>query len=111
VCPSKNYYDTSLYDPTFSGSSVDPTLRVHSSDMSVLLIVRNQKVQFYSRPGWNNIHTKIHPNLSSGPRAESCEQPNGRTDKVSPICIHFMHTVQKNITTITVNYYQNLIFT
>jgi hypothetical protein len=37
---------TLLYDPTASGTSVDPTSQVHSSTMLVLPIIQNLKVRF-----------------------------------------------------------------
>jgi hypothetical protein len=50
-----------------------------------------KKCKFKGRLQWHNIHTKFHQNPSTGFQVASC----GQTNKVSPICIHFMHTVQR----------------
>jgi hypothetical protein len=73
----KNYNLTSLYGPNASGASVNPTSQVFSSAMLVLLIVGSWIVRFKGRFQWHDVHTKFHPNPSSGSRVESC----GRTDR------------------------------
>jgi hypothetical protein len=77
--------------PIASGTSVDPTSQVCLSTMLVLSIVGNQNVQFWGSPQRHNVHTKFHPNLSSGSKVKSCRQ----TGMTSLICIHFMHNMQR----------------
>jgi hypothetical protein len=84
------YNQTSLYGPVASDAIVGPTSQVCSSHILLLPIVRNRKVQFYSRSQLHNIHTKFHPNPFRGSRVES----SGRIDMISPFRVHFMHIVQ-----------------
>jgi hypothetical protein len=76
----KIYVHTSLYGPIASGASVDPTSQVCFSTMLLLPIVGNLKVRFYGSPQWHSVHSKFHPNPSSGSRVESW----GQTDMTSP---------------------------
>jgi hypothetical protein len=89
------YNRTSSCGPTASGANVDPTSQVCSPAMLVLPIVDNCKLRFQVSPQWHNVHTKFHPNPSSGSPVESRGQRDRRTDMTSPTCVHFMHIMQR----------------
>jgi hypothetical protein len=102
---TKNYYNkvlyfpniynhTSLYDPTATCASVNPTSQVCSPIMLVLLMVGNWEVWFYSGASWHYLHTKFNPNPTSSSWVESTDRQMDR-HMISPICIHFTHNKQR----------------
>jgi hypothetical protein len=90
-CLPKICNHISLYGITVRGAIIYPTSQAPSSPILLLASAENLKVLSYGRPQWHNTHIKFHPNPSSGSRVESC----GQTDTASPICVHFMHIMQR----------------
>jgi hypothetical protein len=76
------------------GVIVGPTSKLSLSAMLVLPTAVNWELRFCVTPHRYNVHTESHP--KSVQSFWGWIRPTeGQTDTTSPICVHFLHTVQR----------------
>lgn len=96
---TKIYNHTSLYDPTVSGATVNPTLESFNRYVGITYC-RKSKSANLRWIEWHKFDMKFQLNLSRSSQVKSCRQ----TDRHGqPLCLSFLLMVQRTYKALDVN--------